>query len=408
MFEKDVGFMIEICKHNECTGCAACRDICPKQCITMKPDDMDALHPSIDQDICIDCKLCQKTCPNYHDVVFRSTQKVWAAWSNDNEVRRTSASGGIACELYRYWIKNGGVATGVIYDREEGCHFILIEKESDIKATQNSKYTFSDTAGIYKVVKQKLQAGVPVLFIGVPCQVAGLYGFLKKEYENLTTIDIICHGMPPAAYLKQHVEYIEQRKNERTSSLYFRDPKHYTFTFTLKNSAGKEFYNKKVLTRDNYQLGYHRALIYRENCYSCKYARRERISDLTIGDFSGLGRHASFNHDKHNVSCILQNTDKGADLLMAIGDKLYKEERPKEEAFKYEKQLASPSIKHVNRDVFEVEYKKHKNFENAANASLRLEKSKAIQEKYLALVKSVIRNVLPKKSLLLVRQILNR
>ena len=93
---------------------------------------------------------------------------------------------------------------------------------------------------------------------------------------------------------------------------------------------------------------------------------------------------------------------------MAIGDKLYKEERPKEEAFKYEKQLASPSIKHVNRDVFEVEYKKHKNFENAANASLRLEKSKAIQEKYLALVKSVIRNVLPKKSLLLVRQILNR
>lgn len=396
MFEKDVGFMIEICKHNECTGCAACRDICPKQCITMKPDDMDALHPSIDQDICIDCKLCQKTCPNYHDVVFRSTQKVWAAWSNDNEVRRTSASGGVACELYRYWIKKGGVATGVIYDREDGCHFILIEKESEIKATQNSKYTFSDTAGIFKVVKQKLQAGVPVLFIGVPCQVAGLYGFLKKEYENLTTVDIICHGMPPAAYLKQHVEHIEKQKNELTSSLYFRNPKYYTytFTFTLKNSAGKEFYKKKVLTRDNYQLGYHRALIYRENCYSCKYARRERISDLTIGDFSGLGRFAPFEYDKHNVSCILENTSKGTALLGELRTVLSLHERPSAEAFEVEKQLKSPSVKHSGRFIFEHIYNKTRDYESACNVALKEEKSKAVKAAMIQKTKMFVYNIL--------------
>lgn len=399
-----------ICNHDKCTGCAACKDVCPKQCITMQPDDLDALHPVVDESICINCGLCEKTCPNNRELSYKLPHKVWAAWSNDSDVRRTSASGGIACELYRYWIKNGGVATGVVFDRDEGCHFILLENESDIKAVQNSKYTFSDTAGIYKVVKQKLQAGISVLFIGVPCQVAGLYGFLKKEYDNLTTVDIICHGMPPATYLEQHIKSIEDKKKEYTHQLFFRDPKYYTYTytFTLKNIKGKEFYNKKVLTRDNYQLGYHRALIYRENCYSCNYARKERISDLTIGDFSGLGLFAPFEYDKHNVSCILENTDKGAALLKKLKGALSMYERPACEAFEVEKQLKSPSVKHVNRDVFEVEYKKRKNFENAANASLRQEKSKAIQEKYLALVKSVIRNVLPKKTLLLVKQILNR
>lgn len=385
-----------ICNHDKCTGCSACKDVCPKQCITMQPDELDALHPVVDESVCINCGLCEKTCPNNRELSYKLPHKVWATWSNDKETRRTSASGGIACELYRYWIKNGGVATGVVYNRDEGCHFILLEKESDIKAVQNSKYTFSDTAGIYKVVKQKLQAGVPVLFIGVPCQVAGLYGFLKKEYENLTTVDIICHGMPPVAYLKQHVEHIEKQKNELTSSLYFRDPKYYTytFTFTLKNSAGKEFYNKKVLTRDNYQLGYHRALIYRENCYSCNYARKERISDLTIGDFSGLGRFAPFEYDKHNVSCILENTDKGAALLKNLKGALSMYERPASEAFEVEKQLKSPSVKHSGRSIFEKVYHKTRNYELASNAALKEEKNRAVKTAIILKTKVFLYNIL--------------
>lgn len=385
-----------ICNHDKCTGCAACKEICPKQCITMQPDDLDALHPVVDESICINCGLCEKTCPNNRELSYKLPHKVWAAWSNDSDVRRTSASGGIACELYRYWIKNGGVATGVVFDRDEGCHFILLENESDIKAVQNSKYTFSDTAGIYKVVKQKLQAGIPVLFIGVPCQVAGLYGFLKKEYDNLTTVDIICHGMPPSTYLEQHIKSIEDKKKEYTHQLFFRDPKYntYTFTFTLKNIKGKEFYNKKVLTRDNYQLGYHRALIYRENCYSCNYARKERISDLTIGDFSGLGRFAPFEYDKHNVSCILENTDKGAALLKNLKGALSMYERPACEAFEVEKQLKSPSAKHNGRYCFEQVYNKTHDYVKASNAALKDEKSKAVKAATVLNIKMFIYNIL--------------
>lgn len=385
-----------ICNHDKCTGCAACKDVCPKQCITMQPDDLDALHPVVDESICINCGLCEKTCPNNRELSYKLPHKVLAAWSNDNEVRRTSASGGIACELYHYWIKNGGVATGVVFDRDEGCHFILLENESDIKAVQNSKYTFSDTAGIYKVVKQKLQAGISVLFIGVPCQVAGLYGFLKKEYDNLTTVDIICHGMPPATYLEQHIKSIEDKKKEYTCQLFFRDPKYYTYTytFTLKNNNGKEFYNKKVLTRDNYQLGYHRALIYRENCYSCNYACEERISDLTIGDFSGLGRFAPFEYDKHNVSCILENTDKGSALLKKLNGALSMFERPACEAFEVEKQLKSPSVKHSRRSIFEKVYRKTRNYELASNIALKEEKKKAVKTAIILKIKVFLYNIL--------------
>ena len=385
-----------ICNHDKCTGCAACKDVCPKQCITMQPDDLDALHPVVDESICINCGLCEKTCPNNRELSYKLPHKVLAAWSNDNEVRRTSASGGIACELYHYWIKNGGVATGVVFDRDEGCHFILLENESDIKAVQNSKYTFSDTAGIYKVVKQKLQAGISVLFIGVPCQVAGLYGFLKKEYDNLTTVDIICHGMPPATYLEQHIKSIEDKKKEYTHQLFFRDPKYYTYTytFTLKNIKGKEFYNKKVLTRDNYQLGYHSALIYRENCYSCNYARKERISDLTIGDFSGLGRFAPFEYDKHNVSCILENTDKGSALLKKLNGALSMFERPACEAFEVEKQLKSPSVKHSRRSIFEKVYRKTRNYELASNIALKEEKKKAVKTAIILKIKVFLYNIL--------------
>lgn len=383
-----------ICNHDKCTGCAACKDVCPKQCITMQPDDLDALHPVVDESICINCGLCEKTCPNNRELSYKLPHKVLAAWSNDNEVRRTSASGGISCELYHYWIKNGGVATGVVFDRDEGCHFILLENESDIKAVQNSKYTFSDTAGIYKVVKQKLQAGISVLFIGVPCQVAGLYGFLKKEYDNLTTVDIICHGMPPATYLEQHIKSIEDKKKEYTCQLFFRDPKYYTYTFTLKNNNGKEFYNKKVLTRDNYQLGYHRALIYRENCYSCNYAREERISDLTIGDFSGLGRFAPFEYDKHNVSCILENTDKGFALLKKLNGALSMFERPACEAFEVEKQLKSPSVKHSRRSIFEKVYRKTRNYELASNIALKEEKKKAVKTAIILKIKVFLYNIL--------------
>lgn len=349
--------MIEICKHDECTGCAACRDICPKQCITMVADDLEALHPRINQDTCVDCKLCQKTCPNNRDVDFAPTQKVWAAWSKDDLVRLSSASGGIACELYKYWLAKGGVATGVVFDRDKGCHFILIEDEKVLGDVQNSKYTFSNTDGIYKKVREKLLLGIPVLFIGVPCQVAGLYGFLKKEYSNLTTVDIICHGMPPATYLDQHIKSIEKKEKEQTYRLFFRDPKYYTYTytFTLYNKDGKRFYAEVPRKTDTYQYAYHSTISYRENCYHCHFAREQRIADITLSDYKGLGRMAPCSYGETNVSCILVNTEKGKKFIkeMIQEKRIYADERPVREPIEGDPQLRQPSLKGAARMDFE-------------------------------------------------------
>ena len=384
-----------ICPHNKCTGCAVCRDICPKKCISMLRDELDATHPVIDEQVCISCGLCEKTCPNNVKLVFRQSQKVWAAWSNDEAVRKNSASGGIAFELYRHWLDIGGVAAGVVYDRNEGCHFILIKDEAEIASTQNSKYTFSDTCGIYRDVKNYLDSGIPVLFIGVPCQVAGLLSYLKKDYSNLTTVDIICHGMPPATYLQQHIKSIEDKRKRLTKYLSFRDPKFetYTFTFTLRDSKGRMFYKRNVLDTDNFQLGYHKALIYRENCYNCIYACKERISDLTIGDFSGLGRCAPLYFARLNTSCVLQNTDKGADLLSQMR-RVSMIQRPSQEAFDFEKQLNAPSMKHPMRDVFVNVYSRSKNFKLASNKALAREKVNAVKHAIIQKIKVFVYNLL--------------
>lgn len=385
-----------ICDRYKCSGCSACKEACPKQCISMECDALDATYPIIDESVCIDCGICSKTCPNNREIKFNKTQKVYAAWSNEQEIRRTSASGGIAYELYRFWLQGGGVATGVVYDNKLGCHFVLLQELSELPATQNSKYTFSDTNGIYEVIKRKLEDAIPVLFIGVPCQVAGLLGFLKKDYENLTTVDIICHGMPPASYLKQHIDSVEKQSHELASELSFRDPRYgtNTFTFTLTNNNGKEFYRKKVLSNDNFQLGYHRALIYRENCYHCSYACKDRISDLTIADFSGLGRFEPVSFERLNVSCLLQNTDKGADLLSKLHNVLVLYERPMREAFEVEAQLKAPSLKHPARVVFEDEYKRTRNFKRACDKALKEEKRKSVRLLMIRTIKSYIYKIL--------------
>lgn len=197
--------------------------------------------------------------------------------------------------------------------------------------------------------------------------------YLKKEYEELITVDIICHGVAPYEYLRQHVHEIENTRKQRTHTVSFRDSRHYTYTytFTLSNKSGKEFYARKVTDWDAYQIGYHRALTYRDNCYECKYAQRKRIGDLTIGDFSGLGTLAPIDYPNANVSCVLCNTTKGEELIEKMREFVTFDQRPQEEAFSYEKQLKAPSVPHPKREEFKRIYKETQSFKKATNACIR-------------------------------------
>ena len=361
-----------ICENNLCSGCAACQDICPKECITFESDELSAVYPKIDTGRCIECGACRLVCPNNSLPNYHYPKKAFAAWSNDVETRRTSASGGVATEMYRLFLAEGGSCVGVCYDVNKGAIYQFVENEQDILAVKNSKYTYSYTNGIYRKVKEELIAGIEVLFVGLPCQISGLRNFLKRDFDNLYTVDIICHGVAPTEYIQQHTRNVELAKSARATNVVFRDPTKGTHRFFLSIfSDNKCFYSKTMECGDLYQIGYHKALIYRENCYQCIYAKPKRVGDLTIGDFSGLGRDAHCEYNGIGVSCILANTAKGLQLIERLKDRISLFERPLSEALNYEGQLQRPSAKHPQRDLFESMYRATADFKTSANRALK-------------------------------------
>lgn len=365
--------METICDKKQCSACKACVNICPQQCIRMVTDSLDVPYPEIDKEKCLNCGLCQKTCPNNNELEFHKARKVLAAWSLDTKTRERSASGGVAAELYRYAIENGWYSYGVAINRHKAT-FIEITTIEDIENVRNSKYVFSDTLDIYQRIKDILKNGQYVLFIGLPCQVAGLNCFLGNHYSNLITVDLVCHGVVPDEYLRQHIERIEEQTKKKVSKVFFRNPElhTYTFNFTLEDHDGI-FYKRQVYEDDVYQLGYHKALIYRENCYHCQYAQQKRIGDLTICDFSAIGQLIPVNYERMNVSCVLVNTDLGEKMIRHLDGRLFIEQRPRREAFNYEPQLNYPYKKHSGRSTFVSEYERSHIFHNAASKALKKE-----------------------------------
>lgn len=366
---------ISLAPQSSCTGCGSCAERCPVQCIQMGADQTtDCTYPMIDTQLCLECGRCQAACPVLSEQKKQEKGTVFVAWNTDREQRENAASGGIITSIYQYALENGIKAFGVRCSVDEGAQYTEISCWEDIEACRNSKYVFSDARPVFKRIKQYLDAGEKVILPALPCQAAAVLAFLGKRPENLLLIDIVCHGVSPQAYLEQHIAAIENKKQVKADKVFFRDPAYGTnrFVFSLYKNA-TNLYHAPVHEKDVYQLGYHKALIYRENCYHCAYATPERVGDLTVADFSGLGRVAPFERDSGSYSCVIVSSPKGQMLLDALcsAGKLKCQKRPAEEAFAYERQLRAPSVPHPNRGVFLGEYKKCRNFDAAAQKALQ-------------------------------------
>lgn len=314
-------------------------------------------------------------CPAEHPVELYSANKVYAGWNTHLDERLQAASGGIATAIYQYALTEDISVYGVADNERHEPSYVRITSQAEINQCKNSKYVFSRTDGIYSDVLKRLREGKKVIFIGLPCQVAGLKQYLGKPHEGLVCVDIVCHGTCPSAYLVQHVKSIEKSKNKKAGFIRFRDPRfgthHYQFTLSVKETD-RVFYRAGADQADVYQVGYHKGLTYRTNCYQCVYARKERVGDITISDFSGLGRVKRFDGENISVSCILCNTDKGMLLLSELVERsmLVLQERPMAEAFEYEKMFQHPTIPHPSRAIFEQVYKETQSFETAAGRAL--------------------------------------
>ena len=215
--------MENICKKELCTGCWACHNACPKQCIEMKEGELLHLYPTINQKTCIDCGVCQKTCPAINPLPKEQPLKTYAAWAKDEEEYKTSTSGGLGAVLSREILKAGGVVYGCAVCSDIDIHHIRITKEEDIALLKGSKYVQSSIHDSHQRVKQDLRDGRQVLFTGTPCQIAGLKRYLKKDYANLYLVDLICHGVPSLGYLKQHITDVTHSEVKDIDSIRFRE-----------------------------------------------------------------------------------------------------------------------------------------------------------------------------------------
>lgn len=404
---------IELADSAHCTACQACIQACPQKCISLVEDEFDCVHAVIDECECIKCGKCKKVCHLENDFFHGKSDEVYVAWSNDEYTRNSSASGGIASEIYNSCFLKNMHCYGVELDIHTGVCFKEILSNDDIDRVRNSKYVYSDTEKCYSKIKEQLADKKKVIFIGLPCQVAGLKSYLGiTSIENLIVVDIVCHGTCPYEYLVQHIKHIEDKKNQKADTISFRNPDFDTakYHFTIKNRSAV-FYNKGVYEDDLYQIGYHKSLIYRESCYNCKYARAERVGDLTIADFSGLGKVTDWEKRWDSVSMIIVSTDKGNQLLekLTTEDRIYIERRPSEEAFLYEHQLEAPPVPHPNRSLFLSEYEKSHNFEKAAGVALKKEVRKNMTKKYLHIneIKNGIRMLIPSDLKKIIKRILD-
>lgn len=305
--------MINITDRQDCCGCSACASICPRHCITMQADSEGFLYPVVNESDCIDCGLCEKVCNVLHPYEKREPLRVLAAINKDEQVRLKSSSGGIFHILAQKTISEGGVVFGARFDEHWQVVIDYTEDMKGVEAFMGSKYVQARMETAYTDARRFLNEGRNVLFSGTPCQIAGLHKILKKTYDNLLTVDFICHGTPSPKVWGMYLDEV-MREGQRISSVEFRNKEKVwkNFSFHLRyNEEDKTISMLSPFSQNHFMRAFLRDIILRPSCYDCKTKGCSSQSDITIADFWGIQTVFPDMDDDKGTGLVFINTIKG-------------------------------------------------------------------------------------------------
>lgn len=355
----------------ECCACGACVDICPKNAIRLEENINGFLYPIVDERKCINCGLCYSVCDmKKKNKREKCTSECYFATRKNTQLVMQSTSGGIFAVLAEYIISQNGIVYGCTMEKKD--KFRVYHKGiadiKDLNALKGSKYVQSNTTGIFKQVLEELKKNTMILFCGTPCQVAGLNRFLKKDYKNLFTVDLICHGVPSERMFNDFVKNYEKNNSEEIQGIDFRSKKEGIdstrfFYAEIKSEKRVKRVFCKLLSYYGYFLD---GDIYRESCYFCKYACPERIGDITLGD--GWGAESAletikqkfgkrFNKER-GISTVLINSEKGKKLFDIVSDNLLSIKTDIKTVSMHNHQLSRPSQKKKEYEDLMEQYHK--------------------------------------------------
>jgi len=338
--------MIKITDKSKCCGCGACYNVCTSNAIAMQEDIEGFLYPVINAKFCIKCGLCLKVCPVIKVKDNRQTQntvlEVYGAKNKNIEEQKLSSSGGMFSLLANYILDNNGVVFGAGYNEKwEVVHTCIDNKES-LDILRRSKYVQSYIGNTLKKAKEFLDKDKYVLFVGTPCQIAGLKGFLNTDYNNLYCMDIFCHSVPSPKvwemFLKQNfdirdINSIDFRNKDfgwekSYLKIVLNNKKMYPYLpFYMKLITlfvPKKYHIKLLigLYSLSFRKGFLASLYSRPSCHNCCFKGKQKQSDITVGDLWGIFEIAPHMYDKNGVSVITVNSLKGRFLFEQIKNNL--------------------------------------------------------------------------------------
>jgi len=365
--------MINITDKHNCCGCSACAQQCPKQCITMQEDEEGFLYPHVDENLCIDCGLCEKVCPMLSPSEERKPKRQVAAVNPDNEIRDQSSSGGIFTMLAERIIQRGGVVFGVRFDENWQAVFDYTETIEGLSVFRGSKYVQARVGSAFNDTREFLKEGRKVLFTGTSCQVAALCHFLHRDYDNLLLVDIICHGVPSPKVWGRYLDEVTHNAVRAIRDVQFRNKKRgwkrFNFDLTYDNQ-GQQYNISSWHQQNHFMRIFLQDVILRPSCYACKAKAGSSGSDLTIADFWGINQINPTMDDDKGTSLVLAYTEKGAKQLESLGLDTW--EAQYEDVLRYNPSIEVSKPEHPKRNEFFAKLDTTESVVNLIDETLRL------------------------------------